>query len=147
MGRGFRKERVATAIRRIVCETIAHGLNDPRVSPLTTITRVEMSSDLMVARTYFSVRGGDAVERNTLRAIRSASGFIQRRVAQQLPLRQCPELRFDVDQRAKNVRNMMELLAENLLSDPTLADRPEDVEAETGLPDRVQTAQQPEHGG
>lgn len=147
MGRGFRKERVATAIRRIVCETIAHGLNDPRVPPMTTITRVEMSDDLMVARTYFSVQGGEAVERNTLRAIRSATGFIQRRVAQQLALRQCPELRFDLDERAKYVRNTMELLANNLLGDPTLADPPEDVEAKPAPPDSGTTDKEPEDGG
>lgn len=144
MGRGFRKERVATAIRRIVCETIAHGLNDPRVSPMTTITRVEMSSDLMIARTYFSVHGGETAERTTLRAIRSAAGFIQRRVAQQLSMRQCPELRFDLDERAKYVRNTMELLANNLLGDPSLADSPEDVDPTPGEPDHRTTDNKPE---
>ncbi len=118
--RPYRKEKVASAVRQIVGEAIAHKLNDPRVDPMTTVTRVEMTGDLLIARVFLSVTNDDATERRTLRAIQHAGGYIQRLVAGAVPLRHCPELRFEVDERVKGVRRTMEILAENRRLDPDL---------------------------
>lgn len=96
-----------------MAEAVQQKLNDPRVSPLTTVTRVEMTGDLQFANVYLSVPGGDVAERKTLTAITHAGGFIQRLVARELSIRQCPELRFDIDVRARKMRQMMELLEKN----------------------------------
>ncbi|MCH8148921.1 MAG: 30S ribosome-binding factor RbfA [Planctomycetes bacterium] len=109
----FRKERLASVIRDVVAEAIQHRLNDPRVSPLTSVTRVEMISDVQFADVFVSVPGGDVQERKTLAAIKHAAGFIQRLVARELSIRQCPELRFDIDERVKMVRQMLDLLEKN----------------------------------
>lgn len=108
--RPYRKERVASAVREIVSEALAHRMNDPRVEPLTTITRVEVTGDLLIARIFLSVPGGEPVERRTLRALQHARGFVQGIVARSLNLRQCPELRFEVDEAWKGARRTMELL-------------------------------------
>ncbi len=110
--RRFRKERIGSLVRDIVAESVQHKMNDPRLSPLTTVTRVEMSADLMHAKVYFSVMGDESAERRTLAAIRHASGFLQTQVARGLTIRQCPELQFDIDERPKKVRHMMGLLEE-----------------------------------
>ena len=109
-------------MRDVVAEAVQQRLNDPRVSPLTTVTRVEMTGDLQFANVYLSVPGGDGAERKTLAAITHAGGFIQRLVARELSIRQCPELRFDIDVRAKKVRQMMELLEKNRHDRPELLD-------------------------
>ena len=124
----YRKEKVASVIQHIVSGAIVHRLHDPRIDPLTTVTRVEMTRDLAVARVYLSVQGGDSVERRTLRAVRHAAGFIQRMVAHELPLRQCPTLHFEIDEGVKGARRTMELLAENRRNEPGLSgsDDPEE---------------------
>ena len=119
MGR-FRKEKVSRVIQRVVSEGVAFKLNDPRVSPLTTITRVELTPDLLVARVYLTVPGDPAAERLSLRAVRHASGYLQRMVAKALTMRQCPEVRFEIDETTKLVRQTMELIAENRRNDPAL---------------------------
>lgn len=118
--RPYRKERISKAILQIVGEAILHKLNDPRIAPMTTVTRVEMTPDLLIARVYISVVGDTALENRTIRAIRHASGYLQRLVASAIPLRNCPELRFDTDQRVKGVRQIMKLLDENRRVDPGL---------------------------
>lgn len=128
--RAYRKEKVASVVHHIVSEAIVHRLHDPRVSSLTTVTRVEMTSDLQIAKVYLSVHSGGAEERRMLEAVQHAAGFIQRMVAEGLPLRQCPMLRFEVDERAKGARRTMELLAENLRNDPGLAEAENDTEKE-----------------
>ncbi len=109
----FRKEKVASVVRDTISDAIARKLSDPRIAPFTTVTRVEITGDLAVATVYLTVQGEPADERRTIRAMRHASGFLQRFVAQALTMRQCPELRFQLDESAKIVRETLQLLAEN----------------------------------
>lgn len=138
MGR-FRKEKVSRVIQQVVSEGIAFKLNDPRVSPLTTVTRVEMTSDLLVARVYVTVPGDSTAESLSLRAIRHASGYLQRMVAKALTMRQCPEVRFEIDETTKDVRRTMELLAENRRNDPSLRSKTDDPDEPLAQEPTVQT--------
>lgn len=119
--RGYRKERVASLVHEIVSEAILRRINDPRVSPLTTVTRVQISGDLTIATVYLAVCDDSAVERRTITALRHAGGFIQRMVAKGLDMRQCPELRFEVDEQLKKVKHTLQLLDENRRNLPDLA--------------------------
>lgn len=151
--RPYRKEKLASIIRQVISEAIVHRLSDPRIAPLTTVTRVELTSDLQIAKVYLSVQGGDVVERRTLIAMRHAAGYLQRMVAGELSIRQCPELRLDLDQGMREVKRMMELLAENRRNDPTLIEREGDddpaspLRAETGELDEGGSAEMSEGVG
>lgn len=129
--RGYRKERVASLVHEIVSEAILRRINDPRVSPLTTVTRVQISGDLMIATVYLAVCDDPAVERRTITALRHAGGFIQRMVAKGLDMRQCPELRFEVDEQLKKVKHTLKLLDENRRNLPDLAAAEESATAVT----------------
>jgi len=119
--RGYRKERVASLVHEIVSEAILRRINDPRVSPLTTVTRVQISGDLTIATVYLSILDDPAVERRTITALRHAGGFIQRMIAKGLDMRQCPELRFEIDEQLKKVKHTLQLLNENRRNLPDLA--------------------------
>ena len=120
--RAYRKERVASRIHEIISEAILQRINDPRVSPLTTVTRVQVTGDLLIATVFLSVSGDAADERRTITALRHAGGFLQRMVAGELEMRQCPELRFEADEHLKRVRYTLQLLEENRRNLPALAD-------------------------
>ena len=109
----YRKQKVASLIQTIVSETITYDLHDPRVVSLTTVTRVEMSPDLLEARVYLSIMGSEVDERTTLAGVQSAGGFIQRRVARAVQLRNCPHLTFQIDEGAKVARETLRILDEN----------------------------------
>jgi len=111
--RPFRKERVASVVREIITDALARRLSDPRVSPLTTVTRVSLSPDLAVATIYLAFSGDPASETRTLAALRHAAGFMRRMVAEELTVRECPELRFEVDEAWKRGNDTMKLINAN----------------------------------
>lgn len=128
--RPFRKEKIASVIRQVVSEAIAHKLHDPRVDVLTTVTKVEMTDDLLIAKVFLTVGSGDAVERRTLQGVKSAGGYLQRQVAKELQIKHCPTLEFKVDREEKASRETLSLLAENLRENPTLTDPIEEPDEE-----------------
>lgn len=80
-----------------MADTIQNRLSDPRIEPLTTVTRVTLSEDLSVAHIYLSVMGTEVRRRLTMAAIQRASGRIRSFVAQGVVLRHVPELVFHLD--------------------------------------------------
>jgi len=96
-----RKDRLAHVIRDIVSDAISNRVSDPRVNEMTSVTRVELSADLKVATIYVSVMGTDNEGRTTMRGLQSARGMIQTRLARHLNIRQCPSIRFQLDEGIK----------------------------------------------
>ncbi len=137
--RPYRKERVASVIREIVSDAIARRINDPRLGSLTTVSRVVVSGDMSVATIFLTFVGDETGERRSLGALRHATGFVRRLVAEQLEVRQCPEIRFEVDESAKKIRETMRILDENRMREPhlyetaaTASDEETGPESETG---------------
>lgn len=87
--------RVGEQIRRELAEEI-RKLKDPRIG-MVTITDVEVSKDLSVARVYYSVLGEDDVITSTQKGLDRAAGFLRRELGHAMRLRVVPELRFHYD--------------------------------------------------
>ena len=111
--RGFRPERVGSLLREVLSETICFRLQDPRIEPMTSITRVEVTGDLMFAKVFLSVPGGEVAERRTLAAIEHAGGYLQRIAAGELHMRHTPQLSFGIDKSAKIARETLQILQQN----------------------------------
>src|SRR5437762_12920282 len=90
-----RMRRVNEAVRQVLSEAVGE-LKDPRVG-FVTVTGVKTSPDLRHARVYVSVLGDEAAREASLDGLRSAHGFLQRRVADELPLKHTPTLNFEYD--------------------------------------------------
>ena len=108
----FRTEKVASEIRNLVSEAILVHLQDPRIAPLTSVTRVDVSGDLENAKVHVSVLGPEPVQRRTLQALRHARGFVQTHVARSLSIRQCPHLDFELDLSIKRQAEISALIDE-----------------------------------
>jgi ribosome-binding factor A len=90
-----RMRRVDQGVRQVLSDAIAQ-VKDPRVG-FVTVTSVKTSQDLRHATVYVSVLGDPGVRRRTLDGLRSAHGFLQRRVAGELRLKHTPTLEFAYD--------------------------------------------------
>lgn len=110
--KGRRPERVATIVRAVVSEAIATRLSDPRIAPLASVTRVEVSGDLEYAKVWISVLGEESVQRRTLAGLCSAAGYVQRLVGSQLSIRHCPRLSFHLDTSLKKAAETIRLIDE-----------------------------------
>jgi ribosome-binding factor A len=104
-----RMRRVDEAMREVLSGAITTELKDPRVG-FVTVTAVETSSDLRHARVFVSVLGEDAVRRRSLEGLRSAHGYLQKRVAGELRLKHTPTLDFAYDDTADRGERISELL-------------------------------------
>lgn len=105
-----RTQRVGDVLRAEISTIISRRVQDPRVR-LTSVTSVDMSPDLKHARVSISVVGDEEASRESLAAIRHASGFIRSQLAKELKrLRNIPELRFELDRGAEYTQKISELL-------------------------------------
>jgi len=91
-----RMRRVDEAVREVLSHAIATEVKDPRVG-FVTVTAVQTSPDLRTARVFVSVLGDDPVRERSLAGLRSAHGFLQRRVAGELRIKHTPTLDFVYD--------------------------------------------------
>jgi ribosome-binding factor A len=104
-----RMRRVDEAIRQVIGGAVAGELKDPRVG-FVTVTDVRTSADLSHARVYVSVLGDEGRREQTLAGLRSAHGFLQRRLADELRMKRTPTLEFvydDTTDRAMRVERML----------------------------------------
>ena len=104
-----RMRRVDEAMREVLSAAITSELKDPRVG-FVTVTAVDTATDLRHARVYVSVLGTDAVRRRSLDGLRSAHGFLQRRVADELHLKHTPTLDFVYDDTLDRALRVEQLL-------------------------------------
>lgn len=103
--------KVAEAIREVVGMSILTDLKDPRIRDVT-VTYVEVSPDLKQARIHVSVRGDDTRQRLSLQGLRSAAGFLQKKVGRRIDTRYTPKLLFELDMGVKRSIEITRILDE-----------------------------------
>jgi ribosome-binding factor A len=109
--RGGRMRRVDEAMRAVLSDAIAKDLKDPRVG-FVTVTGVKTSPDLRHARVYVSVLGDEPARSESMDGLRSAHGFLQRRLAGELSLKHTPSLTFEYDDSVDRGMRISGLLAD-----------------------------------
>ena len=105
------------------------ALKDPRVQGgMVTITHVDTTSDLRYARIFVSVLDKSR-EKDVIRGLRSASGYLRRELGVALRLRYTPELQFLADDSIEHGAHILEMLR-----DPNVV-KPANPENESLAPD------------
>ena len=113
--------RINDEIRRELSD-ILRTVKDPRVSQaMVTITHVDTTSDLRYARIYVTAleRPG---EKDLMRGLKSASGFLRRELGSRLNLRYTPELQFMSDDSIAHGAHILDLLSHVKPANPANAD-------------------------
>jgi ribosome-binding factor A len=106
----YRRDRINVEMVRELA-AILREIKDPRVTDnFVSITAADVTPDLKFAKVYFSAMTGD--KREIRRGLMSASGFIRKRLAETLNLRQTPELRFIHDRSAEHGAHIAQVLKE-----------------------------------
>jgi ribosome-binding factor A len=108
---GRRAQRLTEEIREQVARMIASDLKDPRLG-FVTVTRVEMTHDLGLARVHVGVLGSEAEREKTMKALGQASGFVRRELGKRLRIRHTPEVEFRYDKGLDATDRVAQLLDE-----------------------------------
>ena len=106
-----RADRVADQIRMEVADILMRKIKDPRVRSVT-VTDVELTSDLRIARVFVTAMGTDAEEREIFTWLANASGFVRGELGRRLALRYLPEVVFMKDVSGQRGDRVMQLLDE-----------------------------------
>jgi ribosome-binding factor A len=91
-----RATRVADQIRMEVADIIMRKTKDPRVASVT-VTDVEITNDLRLARVFVTTMLNAEQEREAFAGLEKAGGFIRSELGRRLNLRYTPELVFQKD--------------------------------------------------
>ncbi len=83
-------------VLRTLSELLRTEVKDPRLES-ASLTAVELSRDLSVARVYFSLLNPDDEPQPALDALTKASGFLRSKLGRAMKVRHVPELRFAHD--------------------------------------------------
>ena len=94
-------------------------LKDPRVSQvgMVSVIRVDTTGDLRYAKVFISVLD-KAQEKEVMKGLKSASGFLRRELARALQLRYTPELKFVADDSIQQGAHILEILRDPNLVKP-----------------------------
>jgi ribosome-binding factor A len=109
--------RVAEAVREAVSTAILFEVKDPRVTGVTVL-RAEVAGDLRHAKVFVSLMGDERTQRLALFGLKSARGFLQRKIAERLQTRFTPVIDIVVDESVKKSLEMSRLLKELLPEAP-----------------------------
>jgi len=104
-----RQRRVAQQIHRELGWLLMNETRDQRLEGVT-ITAVDVTPDLMLARVHFTVLGDAQAEAEALAGFTHAGGFLRTELAARMQLRFMPQLVFAVDRSAAYGRRIDELL-------------------------------------
>jgi ribosome-binding factor A len=119
-----REDQLSGAITRELSDLMRTRMKDPRIG-FASITGVELSHDLRYAKVYVSVMGSSEEQRETMRGLGSATGFLRHELAQRLTIRHVPEITFRLDESIARGARVLDLLkqVENESTVPSGAQR------------------------
>lgn len=110
MPRDFsRNKRLGNQVLRTLNELIRFETKDPRLK-LISLTAVDLSRDLSVARVYFSLLDPDGDPAAVLEGLQRASGFLRSSLGREIKIRHVPELRFAHDDSAAEAQRISSLI-------------------------------------
>jgi len=115
-----RTERLNDLIREEISELVRRQAKDPRLDCFLTVTMVDVSPDLRLAKVFISIMGTEEEKREAMNGLASASGFFHRELMKRLSLRRTPQLSFHRDDSIERAAHVLDLMKEIAASEDTL---------------------------
>lgn len=104
--------RINGEVQKELSNIIRGGVKDPRIAPMTSVVAVEVAPDLKTCKAYISVLGNEEAQKDTIKGLTSAEGYIRRALAKSINLRNTPQIRFILDQSIEYGVNMSKKIDE-----------------------------------
>ncbi len=105
-----RNQRLGAQILRSLSELLHSETKDPALEGVS-LTVVELTRDLSVAKVYFSLLTPDEDPQPVIDGLQRASGFLRGKLGRAITVRHVPELRFVHDVSAAHSDEISRLIA------------------------------------
>ena len=107
-----RTDRLNSLLKEVLSEVIRRDVNDPEVSEFTSVTKVDITSDLHYAKVYISIIGSQEEKEKTIEALQKSAGFIGSIASKKVVMRYFPSLTFKLDTSVEKQMKIEEILQE-----------------------------------
>ena len=104
-----RNQRLSSQMLRALSELLRFETKDPRLEGVS-LTAIDLSRDLSVAKVYFSQLDPDGDPAEALEGLRAAGGFLRSKLGSTIKVRHVPELRFLHDDSIAHGATISELI-------------------------------------
>ena len=105
-----RIEKVNSLLQRNISEIINNDVNDPRIKGIISVSSVSTTPDLKYAKVFLSIFNQNE-QKETLEAIKSASGYIRKLLASKIEFRCVPSLDFALDNSAEYSQKINDIIS------------------------------------
>lgn len=103
-------QRTNEDIHRVI-STLIRNVKDPRVNQgMLSVTAVDTTGDLRYCKVYLSVLGLTS-EKELMKGLKSAAGFLRHELGSALQLRYTPELIFELDKSIEHGAHINSILS------------------------------------
>lgn len=92
-----RTDRLGNQFLQEISKLLRLEIKDPRIG-FVTISRVEVTDDLSIAKVYTSVMGSDKEKKDSLIGLNKSSIFIRKLLFKSMTLRKMPKFQFVLDE-------------------------------------------------
>jgi ribosome-binding factor A len=111
---GKRTDRLGDQIKMEIADILIKKAKDPRVA-MVTVLSVDVSPDIAHAKVYVSLPCSSSsekssTEKETIRGLNNAAGFVRSELSRRLALKRVPDISFFVDQSVEQVSHLLTLL-------------------------------------
>lgn len=89
--------RINDEIKKELAVIIRAELKDPRIATITSVIKVDTSTDLKHCKVSISVLGDEKDKKAAMEGIKSSAGFMRKLVAERVNLRNTPLFTFVLD--------------------------------------------------
>jgi len=111
-----RTARLNEQLKRELSGLIRTDVRDPRVG-VVTITGVETTKDLDLAKVHVRTLGSDEERATTLEGLAAAAPFLRTALGKVLRIRRVPALRFQEDRSLEHAQRIEQILSEVIRRD------------------------------
>ena len=102
--------RMAQDMKRELIDIIGH-MKDPRINGgILTVTRLDVTPDLDMAKVHISVMGREGGEAEVIKALNRASGHVRTEISRRMHIRKAPRFVFVADDSAAYAAHINALL-------------------------------------
>lgn len=101
-------ERINSNMIKEISYLLQTEVKNPNIK-FVTITDVKVTNDLSYAKVYFTVLN-EEYKKETLQALKQASGFIRKKLCDRIDIRHMPELEFIFDESIQYGQNIEKII-------------------------------------
>lgn len=89
--------RINEEIKKEISNIVRDEINDPRLTAMVSITKVEVTNDLRYAKVFVSLFGKGESQKESFEALKSSTGYLRREIGHRINLRYTPEIILELD--------------------------------------------------